>query len=92
MDILSSHPAGVKGMPDPMVLALASRQNRILLSHDFKTMPRHFGAFLEATGSSPGVFMVHQHASIADVMETLVMVWAASHADEWKDRILEIPF
>ena len=42
-------------------------------------------------GSSPGVFLVSQHAPIADVIEDLVLIWAASEADEWKDRILNIP-
>lgn len=54
-------------------------------------MPRHFGEFLEAGNASAGVFLVKQHAPVADVIEALLMVWAASDADEWKNRILEIP-
>jgi len=46
---------------DPKVLALAAEQDRILVSHDFKTMPRHFGDFLQARGSSPGVLLVPQY-------------------------------
>jgi hypothetical protein len=42
-------------------------------------------------GSSPGVFLVKQHAPIAEVIDALVLVWAASDADEWRDRIVEIP-
>jgi hypothetical protein len=32
-----------------------------------------------------------QRARLGDVIEALVLVWAASEADEWKNRILEIP-
>ena len=40
---------------------------------------------------SPGVFLVSQDAPIGDVIEHLVMIWAASEAKEWTNRILEIP-
>jgi len=32
-------------MPDHQVLALAAGQGRVLVSHDFKTMPGHFRVF-----------------------------------------------
>src|SRR5688572_8659076 len=38
--------AKLEGVPDPEVLALAADQDRILVTHDRKTMPWHFGAFL----------------------------------------------
>ncbi len=55
MDFLSANDADLEGVPDPEVLALAAAQDRILVSHDFQTMPRHFGDFLRAGNSSPGV-------------------------------------
>ena len=58
---------------------------------DFQTMPRHFGEFLQERGSSPGVFLVKQSSPVGDVIDELVLIWAASDAEEWKDRILEIP-
>jgi hypothetical protein len=54
-------------------------------------MPGHFGEFLQAGGDTAGVFLVKQHTPVADVIEALLLVWAASDADEWKNRILEIP-
>ncbi len=54
-------------------------------------MPRHFGEFLMRRRSSPGVFLVRQHAAIGVVIEDLVLIWAASDAEEWKNRILNIP-
>ncbi len=43
MDFLSANVAGLESMPDPDVLALAARQNRILVTHDFSD---NAGAFL----------------------------------------------
>lgn len=91
MDFLSANDAGLDGVPDPEVLAIAAEQDRILVSHDFQTMPLHFGRFLQARGSSPGVFLVQQYSPVGAVIEELVLVWAASDAEEWKNRILNIP-
>jgi hypothetical protein len=91
MDFLSANEAKLQGVPDSDVLALAAEQDRVLVTHDRHTMPRHFGEFLMRGRSSPGVFLVSQHAPIGDVIDELVLVWAASDADEWKDPIVDIP-
>lgn len=92
MDFLSANNANLEGIPDPEILALAAEEKRILVSHDFKTMPRHLGEFLEASGFSPGVFLVSQHTPIAEVIDAMILVWMASDAEEWENQILEIPF
>ena len=91
MDFLSAAAAKLEGAPDPWVLALASEQDRVIVTHDARTMPRHFGEFLAAGGHSPGVFLVSQRTPIAIVAEWLVLIWAASDPSEWENRILEIP-
>ena len=91
MDFLSANDADLEGVPDPEVLALAAAHDHILVSHDFQTMPRHFGDFLQSGNSSPGVLLAPQRLPLADAMDELVLIWAASDADEWRDRILRIP-
>jgi hypothetical protein len=91
MDFASANEARLEGVDDPNVLALAAREDRIVVTSDFKTMPRHFADFLQAHGHCPGIFLVKQSAHLADVIEDLIMVWAASDADEWRNRIIEIP-
>lgn len=91
MDFLYANEANLVGVPDPEVLALAAEQDRILVSHDFQTMPRHFGDFLQARGSSPGVLVVPQSLPIGEAIEELVLIWGASDAEEWENRILRIP-
>jgi len=91
MDFLSANEAKLERIPDPDVLAIAAEQNRILVTHDRQTMPLHFGEFLMAERSGPGVFLVNQHTPIGEVIDALVLIWAASDADEWKNRIVNIP-
>ena len=91
MDFLSANEANLEGVPDPEVLALATEQGRILVSHDFQTMPRHFGDFLQTRGSSPGVLLVPQYLPIGATIEELLLIWGASDGEEWENRILRIP-
>jgi len=72
IDFLSANDAGLEGMPDPDVLALAAQQGRVVVTSDLRTMPRHFGDFLEAHGHCPGVFLVKQTTPLAAVIEELV--------------------
>ncbi len=59
MDFLSASEANLQSVPDLDVLALATREHRILVTSDFRTMPRYFGEFLQARGSCTGVFLVN---------------------------------
>jgi hypothetical protein len=91
MDFLSANDARLEGVLDPEVLAIAARQDRILVSHDFHTMPRHFADFIQAHGSSPGVILVPQYLPVGEAIAQLVLIWGASEADEWQNRIGTIP-
>ena len=42
MDFLSANDADLQGVPDREVLRIAAEQDRILVSHDFRTMSQHF--------------------------------------------------
>ena len=90
MDFLFANDANLVKVPDSKVLALASEQDRILVSHDVQTMPRHFGDFLRVRGSSPGVIQVPQRMPIGRAIEELVLIWGASDADEWENRIIRM--
>jgi hypothetical protein len=38
------------------------------------------------------VLLVKQRTPLADAIEELVLVWAASDPADWTNRILEVPF
>src|SRR5687768_13697397 len=90
VDILSAHEGGVIGVPDPEVLIAASESSRILVSHDRKTMPGYFARFHE-TRSSPGIIVVSQSLDIGTAIEDLLLIWAATDAEEWAGRIGFVP-
>ena len=90
MNFRSAQAARLDGVPDPEVLALAADEGRILVSHDFETIPRHFRLFTQ-TRHSPGVLLVRQALPVGEAIETLLLVWEASEADEWVNRLCLVP-
>lgn len=90
MDFQTAHAAGLVGVPDPEVLALAAHAGRVLVTHDRKTMPTHFAAFIGHTASS-GVIVIPQKLPIRVAVEDLLLIWTASEAEEWRNRIQVLP-
>ena len=90
IDFQTAFAAGLEGVKDPEVLAIAAQQERILVSHDRKTMPLEFAKFIIGNQSS-GVLIVSRKLSIEVVIEELLLIWAASSAEEWVNRIAKLP-
>ena len=61
-----------------------------MIYHDRKTKPAHFARFLDSR-SSPGLIIVAQDLDIGLAIEDLLLVWAASDAEEWRDKVGFIP-
>jgi hypothetical protein len=90
IDFLSAQDGGVVGVTDPDVLRIAAESGRILVSRDRKTMPSHFARFLEQR-SSPGVIIVSQDLDIGAAIEDLLLIWAATDAEEWIQYLGFVP-
>ena len=91
MDFETAQAAGLRGLRDLEVLALASRHQRALVTHDVSTMPRQFRAFLDAGNHSPGVFLVPQLLEVSEAIEEILLIWLASEASDWEDRLSWLP-
>jgi hypothetical protein len=90
MEIQTSAEARLAGLPDPEVLRIAAAQGRILISQDRRTMPDHFQQFVNES-TSPGVIVLRKKVSIAAAIDEIVLIWSASDADEWVNRLVWIP-
>ena len=53
-------------------------------------MPAHFARF-SAGAQSPGVILLREATPISTAIEELVLIWNASEAEEWVDRLVWIP-
>jgi hypothetical protein len=90
IDFQDAHAGGVIGLSDSEVLARAAESGRILVSHDRKTMPAHFAHFLAAR-ASPGLIVAPQYLDIGAIIEDLLLIWATSEAEEWRDKVVYLP-
>lgn len=90
VDFQTAHEADLAGLHDAVVLERAAQENRVIISHDRRTMPHHFAAFI-ATQTSAGVIIVPKNLSIRQVVEDLLLIWEASEAEEWVNQIDSLP-
>jgi hypothetical protein len=47
---------------------------------------------LAAGRLSAGVFVVPQRSAIGEIIQSLLLVWTASQAEEWRNQIVYLPF
>ena len=83
---------GLDRKADFEVLEYAAKENWIVASHDVNTMSA--AAVKRMSNKDPihGLFLVHQRSPLGPVIDCLILVWAASEAEEWFDRIVFLPF
>jgi hypothetical protein len=90
IDIRTAADAALAGLEDREVLLIAADSGRILVSQDRRTMPVHFARFAAAT-RSPGMILLREAIPISTAIEELALIWNASEAEEWINRIVWIP-
>jgi hypothetical protein len=62
IDFASAQEACLHGLGDPELLERAAAEGRVLVSHDRRTMLKHFRDHLGAGKTSPGLLVVSQGA------------------------------
>ena len=90
VSFLQAFEIGAAGKDDLAVLQIAADDGRILVSHDAKTMPRHFRMFI-GQQASPGLILVPQTLALGRTIEDLVLLWLASEDKEWINQICYLP-
>ena len=90
IEIQTATQAWLNGIEDPHVLQVAADSGRILVSQDRRTMPAHFARYVKRA-RSPGLILLREATPIATAIEELVLIWAASNAEEWINRLIWIP-
>jgi Domain of unknown function (DUF5615) len=83
---------GRAGLSDSDQLDFAYREGRILVSHDVNSLRALADARIADGRGVRGVLLTAQRNPSRDVAETIVLIWAASDATEWVDRVVFIPF
>ena len=91
LDITSINDLGLKGASDPDVLRVAIEQDRVLLTHDVRTMRPLARRFIESGIAIPGLVCIDRNAQMGTILDDLATIAVASHEDEWRDQIMHVP-
>ena len=92
LNLVRVQDVGLMGASDEKLLEWATDNNRIVLTHDKRTMPRHVRDRLAAGLHVPGVFIVNDSASVGRCIDDLQLIAGCSHESEWQDQIIYLPF
>lgn len=91
IDFMTAYTAELRGKKDPEVLDIAAEERRVLVSHDVNTIPAHFRALRDGGKKCAGVLLIPQTLEIGTAIEELLLIWIASEASEWENRLQWLP-
>lgn len=90
IDFLIAQMANLAGVNALTVLGIAATSGRVLVTHDRKTMPKYFTQFI-TTKTSAGLLVIPQNLPIRQAADDLILIWHASEAEEWVNRLYSLP-
>jgi hypothetical protein len=91
IDFRRAEAVPLEGIEDPIVLALAAEDGRVLVSHDVNTMEGHFREFIR-NNRSPGLILIPQkRVSVGDAIEGLVLLWEVLDSADLENRVCILP-
>lgn len=91
LDALTAYDAGLSEADDPSLLAWAAAENRIVVTHDRKTMPAHAGDRMNAGDRVAGVFVFSTNLPIQTIINELELLIVCSAMDDWENRVVNLP-
>lgn len=91
VDVVTVREAGHGGALDPEVLAWAAREERVVVTHDTRTIARYAYERVAAGKPMPGVVEVPDLMPIGQAIEELMMVVQLMEPQEIRDRVLRLP-
>jgi predicted nuclease of predicted toxin-antitoxin system len=92
IDIIRVQDTELYGANDPIVLAWAAQENRILLTHDVATITRYAYDRTAKEQSMPGVIEVVSGSQVGRVIEDILMLLECSLDGELANQIYYLPF
>lgn len=91
LDAITAYEIGLSEAPDPELLAWAAEEDRIVLTHDRRTMPDHAAERIAAGEKMPGVFVVPRRLSLHEAIDDLEILVVCSLEYEWNDAVRILP-
>ncbi len=91
LDLVRALDVGLAHTPDPLILAWAAAQRRILITGDLNTMVGFAWDPVRAGQPMAGVLALLENTGIGRVLDDLLLVALGYESEEIKDQVLYIP-
>ena len=91
VELVSVRELGLATHPDAAILDYAASNGFIVISHDARTMRAHAQDRIAQGLTMTGLCLVRQRRLIRPVVESILLIWTATEAEEWLNRIEFLP-
>ena len=91
LDVITALEVGLSDASDTEVIAWASGENRLILTHDRRTMPNYAANQMARGMDVAGIIVVPRRLPIKQVIEDLEIIARCSDAAEWINVIRHLP-
>jgi predicted nuclease of predicted toxin-antitoxin system len=91
LDLVRVQDVCLSGTGDPTILAWAAGEERLLLTHDRKTIPGFAVQRVQSGERMPGVVIVAASGSLQVAIDAVLLLNGASLPREWEGQILTVP-
>lgn len=91
LDIVRVQDVGLSGADDPTILRWASVEERVLLTHDLRTIPFHMADCMTAGITVKGVVVAPRSLDIGETLDDLLIIAQCSLPEDWENSIRILP-
>jgi predicted nuclease of predicted toxin-antitoxin system len=91
LDLVHVRDVGLGAAPDPTILEWAAQHDRVLLTHDRRTIPPFAYARVAAGQKMPGVFLVSDDMPTGQAIDEILLAVHCLTPDECKDIVKYFP-
>lgn len=91
LDIVRVQDVGLSAAADAEILAWASAEGRIVLTHDRETMPSFAYDRVRAGQTMPGIFLVSDEMPVGQAIDEILLAVECLSPDECRDFVRFFP-
>jgi predicted nuclease of predicted toxin-antitoxin system len=91
IDIVRAQDQGLANTDDPIILEWAANHNRIVLTHDLRTMPDFAYERITRQQKMPGMIAMRQDVHIGTAIEDMLLIVECMTPEELENGVLRLP-
>ena len=91
LDLVRVQDVGLATADDPSILDWAAQEERVLLTHDRRTMPGYAYQRIAEGKQIAGMIVMKPNLSVGQVIADIELIEACSTSAEWINKVIDLP-